>query len=299
METRDNPVLGIFWMLVTGLCFVGVAAIVKFVGDGLPAAQAAFMRYSIGLLLLLPMIPAMLRAKITRRDLVLFSARGVMQTIGVILWFYAMTQISISEVTAMNYLSPVYVTLGAALFLGEPLAARRILAVLAALVGALIILRPGIREISPGHIAMLVTVIVFAASSLIMKRLTDRYEAAVVVFMLSLTVTIALAPFAWVVWIPPTAQQTGWMAAVAVFATAGHYTMTLAFRAAPVAVTQPVTFLQLIWATALGSLAFAEPVDIWVVVGGTLILVSISFITWREAVLKRRTITPPHMATKV
>jgi drug/metabolite transporter (DMT)-like permease len=75
--------------------------------------------------------------------------------------------------------------------------------------------------------------------------------------------------------------------------------MTLAFSAAPVAVTQPVTFLQLIWAPLLGAVVFDEAVDIWVVSGGALILGAISFITWREAVLKRRAITPPVPATKV
>ena len=74
--------------------------------------------------------------------------------------------------------------------------------------------------------------------------------------------------------------------------------MTLAFAAAPVTVTQPVTFLQLLWATLLGAVAFAEPVDIWVVLGGAVILASVTFITWREAMLNRQ-ITPPSHATKV
>lgn len=86
---------------------------------------------------------------------------------------------------------------------------------------------------------------------------------------------------------------------VAVFATFSHYTMTLAFRAAPVAVTQPVTFLQLIWAVLLGLLVFGEPIDGWVVLGGSIILASVTFISWREAVLKRKTQTPPHTATKL
>ena len=44
---------------------------------------------------------------------------------------------------------------------------------------------------------------------------------------------------------------------------------------------------------------FAEPVDVWVILGGSLILAAVSFITWREAVLKRRPITPPSPATKL
>ncbi len=73
-----------------------------------------------------------------------------------------MTQIPIAEVTAMNYLSPVYVTIAAALFLGEKLAARCIEAVVVAMLGAVVILRPGFRELSPGHLAMLLAAVVFA-----------------------------------------------------------------------------------------------------------------------------------------
>lgn len=297
-NSADRPLAGILWMLVTGANFVAVTAIVKHVGSGLPAAEAAFLRYLLGLVFLIPMLGPMLRAGLSRQSLWLFGARGVLHALGVLLWFYAMTQIPLAEVTAMNYLSPVYVTLGAALFLGETLAARRILAVAAALAGAMVILRPGFREVSPGHIAMLGTAMLFGASYLIAKLMSGRASAAVVVGMLSVTVTIGLAPFAAAVWVSPTLAQLGWMFLVACFATAGHFTMTLAFAAAPVTVTQPVTFLQLVWAVALGALVFGEPVDAWVVLGGVIILGAVSFITWREAVLKRRAITPSHIATK-
>ncbi|KAE9627717.1 DMT family transporter [Parasedimentitalea maritima] len=286
-------------MLVTGLCFVAVTALVKILGGRIPPAEAAFLRYLLGLVFLVPMLGAVRRARLTAKMWGLFATRGVVHSGGVILWFYAMTQIPLAEVTAMNYLSPVYVTLGAALFLGEKLALRRVAAVVAALIGALIILRPGFREVSPGHIAMLFTAMAFGASYLLAKFTVDGTNPTVVVAMLSIWVTLGLAPFALMVWVTPTLAEVGILFAVACFATGGHYAMTLAFASAPMTVTQPVTFLQLVWATALGALMFAEPVDIWVVAGGGLILAAVSFITWREAVLKRRAITPPDMATKV
>ena len=284
---RNNAVLGAFWMIVTGFLFVAVTAVVKHGAQDLPAAQAAFLRYVLGLVFLIPMIPAMRRAHLTPRQWKLFSLRGAAHSIGVIAWFYAMTKITIAEVTAMNYLVPVYVTLGAALFLGETLAMRRLAAIMAAFIGALIILRPGFRELSPGHFAMLGTTIFFAVSYLTMKRMADEVPATVVVFMLSVTVTLGLLPFALAVWQSPTWAELGWMFLVAILATAGHYTMTLAYAAAPVTVTQPVTFLQLVWATLLGWLAFGEPVDLWVVIGGVVILAAVTFITVREAMLKR------------
>ncbi len=297
--TEARPVWGVIWMLATGLTFVAVTAIVKHIGGGVPAAEAAFLRYILGLVFLLPMIRSLRNAHLDKSDLLFFGARGLAHGLGVILWFFAMTKITIAEVTAMNYLSPVYVTIGAALFLGERLALRRIMAIGAALVGAMIILRPGFRELNLGHYTMLGTAILFATSYLLAKRMADRVSPTVVVAMLSITVPIVLAPFAFAVWVTPTLEQLLWLFLVAVFATIGHFTMTLAFRAAPMTVTQPVTFLQLVWATTLGAVVFGEPVDGWVVLGGLIILASVSFITWREAMLKRRAITPVDGATKV
>ncbi|MBD3662679.1 DMT family transporter [Sulfitobacter aestuariivivens] len=293
-----RPLTGIFWMLVTGLCFVAVTALVKYMGPRLPAAESAFLRYAIGLVFFLPALRAFELSSVTRRQFTMCGLRGALHAVGVSLWFFAMTRITIAEVTAMNYLAPIYVSIGAAIFLGEKLALRRIVAVILGLLGAVIILRPGFREVSPGHIAMLIAAVVFAGSYLLAKLLADEMKPGVVVLMLSIFVTIGLAPIALPVWIMPTMREILILTAVAVFATAGHYTMTLALAAAPVTVTQPITFLQLIWATLLGTVVFLEPVDIWVIIGGLVILGSVTFITWREATLKRQ-ITPISNATKL
>ncbi len=298
-EINSRPGWGVFWMVVTGLLFVVVTALVKTIGPRLPAAETAFLRYGLGLVLLIPAIPAIRRARLTPRLWKIFSIRGAVHTVGVVMWFFAMAHIPIADVTAMNYLAPIYVTIGAALFLGERLALRRMIAVLVALLGAVIILRPGMREIGPGHLAMLLTAVSFGASYLLAKLATDEVSPAVVVTMLSVTVTIGLAPFAALNWVVPTMLELVTLFAVAVLATAAHYAMMLAFRAAPLSVTQPVTFLQLVWAVLLGALVFGEAVDPYVVLGGLVIVGSVSFITWREAMLKRRAITPNSAATKV
>ena len=298
-QTPQRPVTGIFWMLVTGLCFIAVTALVKYIGPRLPPVEMAFLRYLLGLVFLLPAIGALRDARLSPRQWRLFTLRGVMHGLGVMLWFYAMVRIPIADVTAMNYLAPVYVTIGAALFLGERLAFRRIAAVAAALIGALIILRPGFREVSTGHLAMLGAALAFGGSYLSAKVMADEVKPSVVVAMLSIFVTIVLAPFALMEWVTPTFMDLVLLFAVACFAVGGHYTMTLAFAAAPLTVTQPVTFTQLVWAVLLGALVFDESVDVWVVTGGIVILASVVFITWREAAVKRQGTTPVVNATKV
>lgn len=298
-NSAGNPVLGIFWMVMTGICFVAVTALVKTLGGRIPAAESAFLRYVIGLVFLIPVWRELVAIKLTPRQKKLFGIRGIVHSLGVILWFYAMTRIPIAEVTAMNYLNPVYVSILAVFLLGEKMALRRVLAVIAALIGSLIILRPGFRELDPGHIAMLGTALLFAGSYLIAKIVSGELPASLVVALLSITVTIGLAPFAIAVWVTPSHADLGVLAAIACFATAGHYTMTLAFAAAPVTVTQPVTFLQLVWSVLLGALFFDEPADPWVILGGGIIMASVIFITWREARLRKSHRTPVVNETKV
>ncbi len=283
---------------MTGVCFVAVTALVKTLGGRIPAAESAFLRYVIGLVFLIPVWRELTAIKLTPRQKKLFGLRGIVHSLGVILWFYAMTRIPIAEVTAMNYLNPVYVSILAVFLLGERMAMRRVLAVISALIGSLIILRPGFRELDPGHIAMLGTALLFAGSYLIAKIVSGELPASMVVALLSITVTIGLAPFAIAVWVTPSLADLGVLAAIACFATAGHYTMTLAFAAAPVTVTQPVTFLQLVWSVLLGALFFGEPADPWVILGGGIIMASVIFITWREAVLRKSHRTPLVNETK-
>lgn len=295
---QHNPVKSVLWMIVTGMLFVSMTALVKLVGRDVPSAQGAFLRYFFGLFWLLPACLRLFREPLGRRVWALSAVRGVFHTAAILLWFYALTEISFAEVTAMNYLTPVCVTLAAALFLGEPLALRRIMAICVALIGAMIILRPGIREVSPGHLAMIGAALALGGSYVIAKFFADRIDPGRVVALLSVATTIGVLPFAIAVWQPVGWAEVGLLFAVATLATGGHYTMTLAFRLAPVAVTQPVTFLQLVWATITGVVFFSEPVDIWVVAGGAMILGAISYMSWREAVLKRRMQTPTVPAVK-
>ncbi len=289
----SRPVAGVLWMLASGLSFVGVNGIVRWLGTDLPAAQSAFLRFAFGTLFLLPTLVVVIRAGFAPGLLSLYVRRGMVHLVAVLLWFYAMARIPVAEVVAIGFLNPVLVTLGAALFYGEKLAARRIAAICVALLGAMIVLRPGLRELAPGHLAQVASAACFAASSLLLKRLSARASPVAIVAMVSLVVSLGLLPFAVAVWVPATAVQLALLALVAVFASVAQYCMVRAFMAAPLTVTQPVTFLQLLWGTLLGALVFGEGVDPWVLAGGLVIIGAISYITWRETVVRRRPVTPP------
>ena len=285
-----RPVEGAMWMLATTIAFVGVNGIVRYLGTDLPAAQSAFIRFLFGLAFLAPAIWQARGMRFPREVLWLFGWRGALHVAAVIFWFWAMARVPVAEMAAIGFLNPVVVLVIAGLLLGEGLGRGRLVSVAVAVIGALVVLRPGVREVSMGHLSQLAATLCFAVSYIFAKRLSSLAPASVVVAVLSVTVAIGLAPIALWVWEPVSAVQLGWLAVVAALATLGHYTMTRAFKAAPLAVTQPVTFLQIIWASALGAVVFAEAVDGYVILGGAMIVGAVSLNTWAEA---RRGRIPP------
>jgi drug/metabolite transporter (DMT)-like permease len=276
-------VRGIGWMLVTGFFFVGVTGIVRHLGTDMQPVQAAFLRYVIGLVMLSPLLFRAARTPIISKRMGMHAVRGLVHGTGVMLWFYAMARIPIAEVTALGFTAPIFTTVGAALFLGERLQARRIGAVLVAFGGAMVILRPGVEAIQIGALAQVAAAPLFATSFLLAKKLTETESSASIVAYLSVFVTIALLPPALMVWRTPTWEELGWLTVVAALATTGHYTLTRAFKATEITVTQPFSFLQLVWATALGFYAFGEQPDTWTIIGGALIVGSATYIAHRES----------------
>lgn len=282
MSDLGRPIEGALWMAGAGLSFVGVNGIVRYLGTELPAAQSAFIRFGLGLLFLLPALWTMRGMRFAPGVGRLFLGRGALHVIAVILWFYAMARVPVAEMAAIAFLGPVMVLVLGGFLLGEGLNGRRVAAVFVAVLGGLIVLRPGLRDLSLGHLSQLGATVFFSMSYIIAKRLSREAPASVIVAVLSVTVTLGLLPFALLDWQAVRVEQLAWLACVAGLATLGHYAMARAFLAAPLAVTQPVTFLQLIWAALLGALAFGEPVEIWVMAGGALIILAISANTWVE-----------------
>ncbi|MEM7207307.1 MAG: DMT family transporter [Pseudomonadota bacterium] len=279
-------------MLLTGLLFVAVTGIVRHLGSELPAVQAAFIRYVFGTLLILPVVTRVVKSPSftwpSRTDYSLYIWRGIFHGAAVMLWFFAMARIPIAEVTAIGYTSPIFTAIGAAIFLGEVLHARRIAAIVIAFIGAVVILRPGFQAIEIGALAQVAAAPMFAISFLLAKKLTANRSSEEIVIMLSIFCTLALLPGALFQWRAPSWEELGWLLLTAAFATAGHYTLTRAFQCAPLTITQPVSFLQLIWATLLGYFVFGESVDVFVFIGGGIIVASVTYIAHRESVVSRR-----------
>ena len=278
----NQSIIGILWMVLTTILFVAVTATVRFLEGEVPAPQAAFLRYLIGTLLLTPALVTLIKVKPEKALMNKFILRGLVHSIGVTMWFYAMSVMPVAEVTAIGFLTYIFVSVGASIFLKEKLHKHRLSAILISFIGALIILRPGFKEIGNGQIGMLIATIVFTASYLIAKIVSKERSSSEIVAMLSIFTTIFLFPSAIYVWEPLSIKAFLVLTLTAVIATVGHITMTKAIKLAPMVTTQPILFLQLVWASMVGFFLFNENVDPFVIIGGTIIMICVCYVAYRE-----------------
>ena len=271
----NQSIIGILWMVLTTILFVGVTATVRYLEGEVPAPQAAFLRYAIGTLFLIPSLISLTKIKPDKPLLQKFILRGLVHSIGVTLWFYAMSVMPVAEVTAIGFLTYIFVSIGASIFLKEKLHKHRLAAILISFIGALIVLRPGFKLIESGQLGMLMATVVFTASYLIAKIVSKERSSSEIVAMLSIFTTIFLIPSAIYSWEPLSIKAFLILSFTALIATVGHITMTKAIKAAPMVVTQPILFLQLVWASMVGLFIFNEKFDPFVILGGTIIMLCV------------------------
>ena len=275
---------GLLWMVVASFTFALFMLIARIGADDLHVVQVAFMRYSMSLVLVLPVLARLGVARFWGLNLRLHGLRGAAHGLAVVGWFYALTQMPIAEVSAIGFTGPVFITIGAALFLGERVGVHRWGAVAVGLVGALIIIQPGVVPLNAGVLAMAAAVPLFAASDLFVKALVRTESPTVIIAVLNVILTVGMAPFAWWFWQPTDWRDWVLAGGMAVFATFSHICMGKAFAAADVSAVQPARFLQLPWLALLGYLAFAEFPSLAAWTGAAVIIASVSYIMNRERV---------------
>ena len=285
LASRLTPSLrGMLWTVAAGLAFTFLNTTMRVLAIDIPPFETQFLRYFCGFLVMAPII---LRAGVMAyrpNGLVGQLWRGVVHTSGLLLWFIALPHISLADMTALGFTSPIFIMLGAALVFKEKLRADRMLAAGVGFAGVLIVLGP---NLSGGggiyNLAMLASSPLFAASFLITKALTKRDRAEVIVVWQAITVTMFSFPLALIDWVWPSPMQLVAFLVCGVLGSTGHYCLTRGLRATDISVTQSVKFLDLIWNSTAGFIVFADVPTHTTLAGAVVIFFATTWIARREA----------------
>jgi len=274
---------GFLIFVLAGVVFQCLNVTVKTLVHELPPMQVAWMRWIMGIVCITPFALAAGPGAIHMRDLRLHGLRALFHSSGYALWYPAVGLIPLATTAALSFTGPLFVTLGAALFLGERVRGARWAGVLAGFSGVLVILRPGLVEPNPGALLMLAAVPLIAGSNLVAKVAAGRDTPVQVVFWQTLLAAILFTPFGLWVWQEPAAAH--WLLALLAgfFGTLGYFLMTWAFRLLDISALQPLVFLGIVWASLFDLVVFGRTADAWTYVGAAIVVAASSVIVHREA----------------
>lgn len=276
---------GILWVGISGVLFALLNVFTLIPAQHLNPYVMAFLRYFFGSLFLLPILVRRgPYASMHTRRAGLHVFRGAIHTAGMFLWFVGLPLTTLASVTALGFTGPIFITIGAALFLGEVVRLRRWIAVLVGFAGAMIIIRPGFGDIGIGALCILASTPIFSASNLISKALARTDSANTIVIWQNFTIVLFAAPVALWFWQAPTWTDLLWFVAAGLCGTLGHLCQQNGYQLADITLLQPIGFLSLPWNALLGFFLFSQHPDIWTFVGAGVIFGSAMYISHREAV---------------
>ena len=274
-------------MIVALFMFACMSVFIRLSTNSLPVVEVVFFRNALAVMLLMPLIMHTGWSSLRMNKPNLFFLRALINVGGMFAGFTALTLIPLAQVTALSFTGPLFVTIGAVLFLGEVIRARRIAGIVVGFFGTLIILQPGFTEISFGAMMALASTLSIAMASLIVKKLTaTETPESIVTWMVVMQSPLALIP-AISVWQWPTLEAWVYLWAMALTATIAHLCFTRAFRLVDITALQPLEFIKLPFTVFLAWIVFAEWPGLWTWVGGTVIFASTVYITQREAKAKK------------
>jgi hypothetical protein len=278
-------------MVLGGLMFSLLNALARELTLQLDVYQSQFLRYLFGLVVILPWVWRDGWRAYMPVNMAGQFWRGGVHTLGLILWFTALPQIPLADMTAIGFTGPIFIMLGAAWFLGEPMRQDRWIAALIGFAGVLVVVVPKMSGNGGWYnLVMLASAPVFAASFLITKALTRYEKPGVIVLWQAITVSLLSLPMALPHWQMPTPMQWLGFAVTGVLGTLAHYCLTRAFALADISATQSLRFLDLVWASLLGWLVFGDVPSQSTWLGASVILCATVWIARREG--KRPIVVP-------
>lgn len=279
---------GILLLIASLLLFTAMDALAKGLIQSYPVTQVIWARFAGQVLLVLLLVNRRLPVVARTHHPWLHLLRSAAQMGATGFFFLSLAHIGLAEATALADLNPVMITLGAAVFLGERLGPRRIAGVVAAMIGAMIIIRPGADVFTPAALLPLGCAVCYAASALLTRKVgmtESPWTSMLYGALFGMVVTTVLLPGAW----EPVAASDLWIfVTIGCLGTAAQVCLIRAFSMAEASVLAPFGYVSILFATFWGIVLFDEWPDRLTILGATIIAASGLYIWHRETQLRRR-----------
>ena len=252
-RARHNRI-GIAWMVLGMSAFIGNDAIMKAVGERLPAAQMIVVRGVMAIVVILLVaarMGALGRIRDVARGWVLL--RASCEGLGTVLYLAALFHLPLANITAINLSSPLFIVVLAKVFLHERVDGARWLAIGLGFAGVLLVVQPRADGFSVYAWVCLLATVIYAVRDLLTRKISSATP--------SILVTLATAGVVWLMaglvmafqgWTPMQWRDLGCLALASLLLSTGYYALIAAMRHGEMTVIAPFRYVGLLWAVLLG-----------------------------------------------
>ena len=279
-STAKNRQRGIMFMAGAIFAFTAMDAVAKALVAHYPTIEVIWARFVGHFLFVILYLGRRTFAALVTSFPLLHLARSLTQLGATAFFFASLNYVGLAEATALAEISPILITVGAALFLGEKLGLPRVIGIVIAMIGALIVIRPGMGVFRLAAVLPLLCAFCYAANMLLTRLVGSRespwasmvYASALGAFLTSLVV-----PFQWVpiaVADVPTFALLGALGAVA------QLFIIRAFSGTEASILAPYGYLDIVFATIWSIVWFHQYPDIYTLIGA-LVIASAGLYVWR------------------
>jgi len=259
-----------------------LSVLIKLAQQDTNVFTAAFLSFFFGMLVLSPIFIKTKLNVFKTNHLKTHILRVVLNYPSMLLFFYAINFVSIEKANSLTFIVPFIATILAVIILKEKIYFYRIFALILGFIGMLIVIRPGIIEVSFGVYMILTSSFLWAVMIIITKRLS-RDDSSITIlsyqYLLMFIISFVVAIFNWQA---PSNETIFYLFLAGFSGTIFHLTLYQAYKLADVSLVQPYSFLVLIFASIMGYLVFDEIPDIYTWVGTGIIFVGVIIISVRE-----------------
>ena len=258
--------------------------------------EIGFFRCFFGALFALPLLRVHGLEILRTRRLGFYLVRCGVGIVSMMCGFWALVHLPLAQAVALSYSTPLFITIGAVLVLGEVVRMRRWSAVIAGFIGVLVIVRPTATDFSSATLVALLAAAISGMVTISIKYLsrTDPPDRIVLLTTL-LWVPLSLPP-ALAVWKWPTLEVWPWLVLSGALGTGGHYCWTRALKMAEASALAPLSYLQFIVVGFLAWVLFGELIDGYTLLGAAIVISASLYIARREAQVARQQLAEPVVA---
>lgn len=279
---------GILWMVLSSVFYSTIYVVVRGLSESFPVNQIVFFRAVLGSAFMLPWVMTVGISALRTSQIRLYLWRMAFSYLGAMAWMYGIAGMKLADANALMFTMPLFTIVFATVWLAERPGPHRIVATVVGFAGALIILRPGMIELSTAALATLFAAASFSGALIGTKKLTATENPNAMVFYLyTLMIPLSAIPAA-LEWVNPGLKDIPLLLALGVCTIGAQQCQTRAFRVAQASLVVIVNYVQLPIIAVLAWLVFGQTTDIWTWVGGSVICASTYYISYREGRARRR-----------